>query len=180
MKVTAKLNKLRISSRKAMLVANIIRGQKVNKALDLLKHDPRKVSNPMKKLVLSCLSNWQNVNPKSSIDENTLVVSEVRVDQGGMIKRIKPAAQGRAHRIRKRSSHITLSIENLPTKNDTPANSKDTKTAQVAEPKKNDTVKETKPKVNATEKTEVAKKSSEKTEVENPKAKEETKNKPKE
>ena len=107
----AKLNNCPTSPRKMRLVADLIRGMDADKALSQLKHNPKEASGRMEKLLLSALSNWEAKNEGSSIDQANLYVSEVRVDSGRMLKRIQPAPQGRAHRIRKRSNHVTLVVD---------------------------------------------------------------------
>jgi|SRR4030042_1281311 large subunit ribosomal protein L22 len=102
-----------ISPRKMRLVADLVRGQEVNKALDILKYTPKYASKDLEKLMLSAISNWQNKNEGVRIEESNLIVSEIRVDQGRTLKRFRPAPQGRAHRIRKRSNHVTVILENL-------------------------------------------------------------------
>ncbi len=109
MKAVAILKKNRMSPRKVRIVADMIRGMDVVKALDCLKHDSRKASTPMSKLLLSSISNWHNKNGSDRSDE--LFIYEIRVDVAGMLKRIKPAPQGRAHKIRKRFNHITIAVE---------------------------------------------------------------------
>ncbi len=111
MEAHAKLNKLRISPRKTRLVANAIRGKKVPQALGILKQEPKKAALPIKKLLQSAIANWHQKQPKEQQEkENPLYIKEIHVGSAGMLKRIKPAPQGRAHRIRKRSSHVTLII----------------------------------------------------------------------
>ena len=100
------------SPRKMRLVANLIRGQKVNKALGILKFDSKIGSIHMEKLLLSAVSNWQNKNEGIDLEDADLFVKEVRVDGGRMLKRLRPAPQGRGHRIRKRSNHITIVVDN--------------------------------------------------------------------
>lgn len=100
------------SPRKMRLVANLIRGQKVNKALGILKFDSKIGSVHMEKLLLSAISNWQNKNEGVDLEDADLFVKEVRVDGGRMLKRLRPAPQGRGHRIRKRSNHITIVVDN--------------------------------------------------------------------
>jgi large subunit ribosomal protein L22 len=102
-----------ISPRKMRLVADLVRGQEVNKALDILKYTPKYASKDLEKLMLSAISNWQNKNEGVRIEESNLIVSEIRVDQGRTLKRFRPAPQGRAHRIRKRSNHVTVILESL-------------------------------------------------------------------
>jgi large subunit ribosomal protein L22 len=100
------------SPRKMRLVADLIRGQEVNKALDILKFSNKEASNRMEKLVLSAISNWQAKNDGVRIEDSHLYVSEIFVDSARMLKRIRPAPQGRAHRIRKRSNHVTVVLGN--------------------------------------------------------------------
>ena len=106
----AKLNNCPTSPRKMRLIADLIRGMEVEKALAQLKLNPKEASNRMEKLLLSALANWENKND-GRIDDSSLFISEVKVDGGRMLKRIQPAPQGRAHRIRKRSNHVTLVVE---------------------------------------------------------------------
>ena len=107
----AKLNNCPTSPRKMRLIADLIRGMDADKALSQLKHNPKEASARMEKLLLSALSNWEAKNEGTSIDQANLYISEVRVDSGRMLKRIQPAPQGRAHRIRKRSNHVTLVVD---------------------------------------------------------------------
>ena len=90
------------------LVADLVRGEKVEKALQILKFSNKEASRRVEKLVLSAIANWQDKNEEASIEEADLFVKEIRVDGGSMLKRLRPAPQGRAHRIRKRSNHVTL------------------------------------------------------------------------
>jgi len=98
------------SPRKMRLVADMIRGEKINRALDVLRFSPKEASGRLEKVLLSAISNWQNKNEGVSIEDQDLYVSEVFVDSARMLKRLRPAPQGRAHRIRKRSNHVTLFI----------------------------------------------------------------------
>jgi large subunit ribosomal protein L22 len=104
----AKLNNCPTSPRKMRLVADLIRGEKVEKALAILRFNPKEASRKLEKLLLSALANWQAKNEEASVEDADLVVAEIRVDGGAMLKRLRPAPQGRAHRIRKRSNHVTL------------------------------------------------------------------------
>ena len=90
------------------LVADQVRGEDVNKALAILKFSPKEASRRLEKLLLSALANWQAKNEDADIENAALFVKEIRVDSGNMLKRLRPAPQGRAHRIRKRSNHVTL------------------------------------------------------------------------
>ena len=107
----AKLNNCPTSPRKMRLIADLIRGLDADKALAELKLNPKEASGRMEKLLLSALANWETKNEGKRMDENNLYVSEVKVDSGRMLKRVQPAPQGRAHRIRKRSNHITLVVD---------------------------------------------------------------------
>ena len=104
----AKLNNCPTSPRKMRLVADLIRGVKVENALAILRFNPKEASRKLEKLLLSALANWQAKNEDANLEDAELVVAEIRVDGGAMLKRLRPAPQGRAHRIRKRSNHVTL------------------------------------------------------------------------
>ena len=107
----AKLNNCPTSPRKMRLIADLIRGMDADKALAQLKLNSKEASIRMEKLLLSALANWESKNEGKRIDQENLYVSEVRVDSGRMLKRIQPAPQGRAHRIRKRSNHVTMIVD---------------------------------------------------------------------
>lgn len=107
----AKLNNCPTSPRKMRLIADLIRGMDADKALAELKLNPKEASGRMEKLLLSALANWEAKNEGQRMDEAKLYVAEVRVDGGRMLKRVQPAPQGRAHRIRKRSNHVTLVVD---------------------------------------------------------------------
>ena len=104
---TAKLRNCPTSPRKMRLVVDQIRGMNVNNALVLLKHSSKEASIRLEKLLLSVIANWQM---KHGEDAQDLIVKEVFVDSGRMLKRMQPAPQGRAHRIRKRSNHVTIMV----------------------------------------------------------------------
>ena len=106
----AKLNNCPTSPRKMRLVADLVRGVQVEKALAILKFNQKESSRRLEKLLLSAIANWQSKNEDVSVEEAELFVKEIRVDSGSMLKRLRPAPQGRAHRIRKRSNHVTLVI----------------------------------------------------------------------
>jgi large subunit ribosomal protein L22 len=95
------------------LVADMIRGREVNNALDLLKYSTKEASRKVEKLVLSAINNWQQKNEGKRIEDNQLFVKEIFVNEGRMMKRIQPAPQGRAHRIRKRSNHVTVVVDTI-------------------------------------------------------------------
>jgi large subunit ribosomal protein L22 len=108
----AKLNNCPTSPRKMRLAAGLVRGKEVYQALHILKHSPLDASARLYKLLRSAIANWQEKNPGVRIEDADLFVKEVAVDSGRMLKRIQPAPQGRAHRIRKRSNHVTLIVDN--------------------------------------------------------------------
>jgi len=104
----AKLNNCPTSPRKMRLVADLIRGEEVEKALAILRFNSKEASRRLEKLLLSALANWEAKNEDANVEDAELFVKEIRVDSAGMLKRLRPAPQGRAHRIRKRSNHVTL------------------------------------------------------------------------
>jgi large subunit ribosomal protein L22 len=95
------------------IVADLVRGQKIENALNILKFNSKEASRKLEKLLLSAIANWQSKNAEASIEEALLIVKEIRVDGGSMLKRLRPAPQGRAHRIRKRSNHVTIVLGSL-------------------------------------------------------------------
>ena len=99
------------SPRKMRLVTDMIKGVEVNKALDMLKFSSKEASNKVEKLLLSAIANWQAKNEGARIEESNLIVTEAKVDVSRTLKRVQPAPQGRAHRIRKRSNHVTIAID---------------------------------------------------------------------
>jgi large subunit ribosomal protein L22 len=107
----AKLNNEPSSPRKMRLVADIIRGKDVFLALNILKFTRKHAAVPMEKLLRSALSNWQTKNASEDVTEANLIVKDILVDGGRTLKRISPAPQGRAHRIRKRSNHVTIILD---------------------------------------------------------------------
>jgi large subunit ribosomal protein L22 len=90
------------------LVADQVRGESINQALAILKFSSKEASRKLEKLLLSAISNWQAKNEEKDFEKADLFVKEIKVDSGKMLKRLRPAPQGRAHRIRKRSNHVTL------------------------------------------------------------------------
>jgi len=104
----AKLNNCPTSPRKMRLVADLVRGQKVEKALNILRFSQKEASRRLEKLVLSAVANWQAKNEEADVEAADLFIKEITVDSGTMLKRLRPAPQGRAHRIRKRSNHVTV------------------------------------------------------------------------
>lgn len=104
----AKLNNCPTSPRKMRLVADMVRGAEVEKALAILRFSQKEASRRIEKLLLSAIANWQAKNEDTDIESADLFVKEIKVDSARMLKRLRPAPQGRAHRIRKRSNHVTL------------------------------------------------------------------------
>ena len=113
MEAVAKLRNVPTSTRKMRLIADLIRGKGVDLALNTLKFDSKIGSKRMEKLLLSAIANWQDKNKDSKIEDSDLFIKEIFVDGGKVIKRLRPAPQGRAHRIRKRSNHITMILDSL-------------------------------------------------------------------
>jgi large subunit ribosomal protein L22 len=107
----ARLNNCPTSPRKMRLVADQVRGQNIETALHILKSSPKEAATRLHKLLLSAIANWQAKNDGERIEEANLFVQSIYVDGGRMLKRVQPAPQGRAHRIRKRSNHVTMIIE---------------------------------------------------------------------
>jgi len=99
------------SPRKMRLMADLVRGVGVKRALDVLKFSPKEASGRMEKLLRSAVSNWQNKNEGVRMEDANLYIKEVFVDSARVLKRLRPAPQGRAHRIRKRSNHVTIILE---------------------------------------------------------------------
>lgn len=116
MEAVAKLNNVPTSPRKMRQVVDMIRGERVNKALSILKFEPKVGAEKLEKLLLSAISNWQLANEDAKIEEADLYIKTISVDSGRMLKRLRPAPQGRAHRIRKRSNHVTMVIDSLNAK----------------------------------------------------------------
>ncbi|MDI9861305.1 MULTISPECIES: 50S ribosomal protein L22 [Bacteroidota] len=110
MEAIAKLNNVPTSPQKMRIVVDMIRGQKVNKALGILKYEPKVGARFVEKLLLSAIANWQNKHEDVKLEDADLYVKTVTVDGGSSLKRLRPAPQGRGYRILKRSNHITLVV----------------------------------------------------------------------
>lgn len=106
----AELNNCPTSPMKMRIVADMVRGVEVNKALDMLKYSPKHASKKLEKLIMSAVSNWQAKNEGVRMEEAGLFVKEISVDEGRSLKRVQPAPQGRAYRVRKRSNHVYVVI----------------------------------------------------------------------
>ena len=115
----AKLNNCPTSPRKMRIVADLVRGKSVDQALDIFRFSQKEASRKLEKLLLSANSNWQAKNKEANIEDANLYIHEIKVDSASMLKRIRTAPQGRAHRIRKRSNHVTIVLN---TKDNTQSN----------------------------------------------------------
>lgn len=115
MEAVAKLNDFPTSPRKVRLVADLIRGKKVSQALGILSYQPQAAAPVIKKVLLSAIANWQNKNEDLKIEDADLYVKTIMIDGGRMLKRLRPAPQGRAYRVRKRSHHVTIVVDNVST-----------------------------------------------------------------
>lgn len=113
---TVYLHNVPTSPRKMRLIADMIRGVRVNTALNILKFDSKHPSSKMEKLLLSAISSWESKNTDVKLEEADLFVKEIFVGGGRILKRLRPAPQGRAHRVRKRSNHVTLVVDRMPAK----------------------------------------------------------------
>ena len=111
MEAVARLKDVPTSPRKMRLIADLIRGQRVSRALGLLKYQPQAGADVLQKVLLSAVANWQQKNEDERIEDADLYVKTIFVDGGPMLKRLRPAPQGRGHRIRKRSNHITIVVD---------------------------------------------------------------------
>ncbi len=113
MEAVAKLRNVPTSPRKMRMVADLIRGKRVNHALSILKFEPKEGAARLEKLLLSAISNWQNAHEDERLEDADLYIKSITVDGGRILKRYRPAPQGRAHRIRKRSNHVTIVLGSL-------------------------------------------------------------------
>jgi len=111
MEAVAHLRNNPTSTRKMRLVADLIRGKKVYEALTILKFSEQEASTKLEKLLKSAINNWEQKNDGSKPEDSELVVKEIQVNAGTMLKRFLPAPQGRAYRLRKRSNHVTIKVD---------------------------------------------------------------------
>ena len=111
MEAVAKLNNYPTGPRKMRLIADVIRGMEVEKALAILEFHPQHNAVPLAKLLKSAINNWEQKNSGASAADSNLVVKTVFVDGGRTLKRMRPAPQGRGYRVRKRSNHVTLIVD---------------------------------------------------------------------
>lgn len=115
----AKLNNCPSSPRKMRLVADLVNGKNVENALHILQHTPNYAAEKLGKLIKSALANWQQKNEGVRMEDSNLYIKEVKVDGGRSLKRVQPAPQGRAHRIKKRSNHVTVIVDSRVKKEET-------------------------------------------------------------
>ena len=113
MEAVAKLNNYPTSPRKMRLLADLIRGMEVEKALGILQFNPKHPAVPMYKLLKSAINNWEQKNEDEKVEDAGLVVKTIMVDCGRVIKRMRPAPQGRGYRVRKRSNHVTIIVDSI-------------------------------------------------------------------
>lgn len=111
MEAKARLRNCPTSPRKMRKVADMVRGAKVEDALNILKFSKQHASRNIEKLIISAISNWEQANEGLNAVDNDLVVKTITVDSGRMLKRFRPAPFGRPHRIRKRSNHVTVVLD---------------------------------------------------------------------
>jgi len=119
MEAVAKLRNYPTSPRKMRLLADLIRGKKVDKVLAELEHNPKHPAVPLRKLVLSAISNWKQDKRNDGGDESELIIKTIFVDGARTLKRMRPAPQGRGYRVRKRSNHVTVIVDVKGTKAET-------------------------------------------------------------
>ena len=125
MEAVARLRNYPTSPRKMRLLADLIRGMEVEKALNTLKFSTKHPSVPLEKLLLSAIANWRVKNEGEDVAAANLIVKTIFVDNGRVLKRMNPAPQGRAYRLRKRSNHVTLAVDTMPAKVKSPKLTKD-------------------------------------------------------
>ena len=113
----AKLRNVPTAPRKMRLVADMVRGMEVFRALGVLKFSAKEASARVEKLLRSAIANWEEKNERKA-ESGELYISQISVDSATMLKRLRPAPQGRGHRIRKRSNHVTLFVDTQNSKND--------------------------------------------------------------
>ena len=111
MEAVAKLNNYPTSPRKMRLLADLIRGMEVDKALGILQFNPKHPAVPLYKLLKSAINNWEQKNSDEKVENAGLIVKTIMVDCGRVIKRMRPAPQGRGYRVRKRSNHVTIIVD---------------------------------------------------------------------
>lgn len=120
MEAVAKLNNYPTSPRKMRLLADLIRGMEVDKALGVLQYNPKHPATPLYKLLKSAINNWEQKNADEKVEDAGLIVKTIMVDGGRVIKRMRPAPQGRGYRVRKRSNHVTIIVDRVNRGGDRP------------------------------------------------------------
>ena len=126
MEARAKLRNCPMSARKMRLVVDNIRGKNVDDALDILRYTKKEAAEWVEKVLLSAIANWEyKLDGREEADDYDLFVKTALVDEGTMLKRFRPAPHGRAHRIRKRTNHVTLVVENRVELDNDPDNATD-------------------------------------------------------
>ncbi len=136
MEAVAKLNNYPTSPRKMRLLADLIRGMEVDKALGVLQFNPKHPAVPLYKLLKSAINNWEQKNTDAKVEDAGLIVKTIMVDGGRVIRRMRPAPQGRGYRIRKRSNHVTLIVDSKtekPVKEKNPDSYRETKKEEPVE-----------------------------------------------
>ncbi|MEP6514406.1 MAG: 50S ribosomal protein L22 [Parafilimonas sp.] len=111
MEAVAKLKNYPTGPRKMRLLADVIRGVEIEKALAILEHHPQHSATPLVKLLKSAINNWEQQNNNASAADANLVIKSIFVDGGRILKRMRPAPQGRGYKIRKRSNHVTIIVD---------------------------------------------------------------------
>ena len=111
MEAVAKLRNYPTGPRKMRLLADVVRGMEVEKALAILEHHPQHNAVPLAKLLKSAINNWEQKNEGTSAADANLLVKTIFVDGGRVLKRMRPAPQGRGYRVRKRSNHVTIIVD---------------------------------------------------------------------
>ena len=135
MEAVAKLKNCPMSARKMRLVVDIIRGKKIDDALDILRYTKKEAALWLEKLLLSAIANWEYKNNMTvSADDFDLIINTVFSDDGTQLKRFRPAPHGRAHRIRKRTCHVTLTVQNrIPLESDLQAGEEEPELVEATE-----------------------------------------------
>lgn len=114
MESVAKLKNCPVPSRKMRILADHVRGKRVDEAINILKFHPKRIyAKHLEKLLLSGIANWQEKNEGEALEDHQLYIKIIQVDEGRTLKRIRPAAMGRANRIRKRSNHVLIKVDTL-------------------------------------------------------------------
>jgi len=163
MEAVARLNNYPTSPRKMRLLADLIRGMEVEKALGVMQFNPKHPATPLYKLLKSAINNWEQKNADVKVEDAGLIVKTIMVDGGRVIKRMRPAPQGRGYRVRKRSNHVTIIVDsangsgvpsgNKAQKGEVTASSEVTEVTEVAaKPAKKETTKKAVAKKTATKK----------------------------